>query len=93
MPPEWEDFTPPSFVRQGQDKPRRPQASGAGLDSQRPPVRFVTKGGIPSEPACAGFPVVEVGAFPSHEAVAVSGVIDRCAPKTARRNASHRETY
>ena len=56
-------------------------------------MRFVTKGGIPSEPACAGFPVVEVGAFPSHEAVAVSGVIDRCAPKTARRNASHRETY
>lgn len=92
--PRGGDFTPPPFVRQGQDKPRRAQASGACLDSQRPPVRFVTKGGIPSKPACAGFPVVD-NARVSRNVRRLSSVrsgVHICA-QNGLKNASHRETY
>ena len=73
-------------------KTSRAAVGGAGLDSQSPPVVFVAKGGIPTKPAYAGFPVVGGGGAPRKGEAAAEGA-GWARVRPTPKNASHRETH
>ena len=57
-------LTPPPLARHAHYEPRRRQASGAGLDSQRPSVLLVVKGDIPQNRLAPVFSLWATPAFP-----------------------------